>query len=174
METIDLFLKKLGERGWKISLKKHNHLLNEFPAFRSRINLVPKSYLKFLDNIDLCVNSDETVWFLSVKDFIENSDSTFRWNEFELQSRESSLGDMELVEEIDKFWIEHIPIAISVKGYYSYLGISISKNSFGKIVCGSEPEYEETVIVGDSFEELISNFVFKEIHQKAQLKSFFS
>ncbi|UPZ35898.1 hypothetical protein MUB18_17485 [Sphingobacterium sp. PCS056] len=53
------------------------------------------------------------------------------------------------------FWNKHIPIILSVKKGYSYFAINVSEENFGKIYYGDEPEFEEAVLVSNSFTSFI-------------------
>jgi hypothetical protein len=147
------FISELVKHGWHVKLRDKDDF--DPQVLQTRYALIPDSYMQFLGNVVYCQNSEENVWFLSEDDFEGKSDSAFAWNEFELQSLECSLGDAQLIAEIKNFWDTHIPILISVKGYYSYLAISTLKNEYGVVVEGSAPEYEEVTKLCDSFEELM-------------------
>ncbi len=126
-------------------------------------NIIPKDYLEFLKSFESIHNPEETVWFNSINDFNEKSNSDFKWNEFENLSREWSEDDEEELKIIDKFWNEHIPILMSVKNQYEFLAINITKSNYGKIFHGKEPEFENVSEYCKDFNELISLFEKSEI-----------
>lgn len=68
--------------------------------FLQRYNNLPADYLKFLDEFQLITNKDDNAWFNSIEDFNEESDSEFRWNEYEIMSLEALEDDEEACNEI--------------------------------------------------------------------------
>ena len=96
---------------------------------------------------------------------VRDSDSGFRWNEFELMGLEALADDKESCDMIRLFWDSHIPILMSVKDGYQYLCIDLSPENYGKIYYGVEPEFEDSAeFVCDSFNHLL------EIHQPTLIK----
>ena len=94
--------------------------------------------------------------FNSIEDFNGESDSGFRWNEFELMGLDALKDDEESCDMIRQFWDNHIPILMSVKDGYRYLSIDLSPENYGKIYYGVEPEFEESAeMVCDSFNHLL-------------------
>jgi hypothetical protein len=151
------FLDALVNAGWQLKLR-NNAAPQLREPFRSRYPRIPEEYLAFMKKVASCVNPANTVWFLCEADYNGESDSAFRWNEFELQSLEAADGDEELADEIKSFWSHHLPIVTSVKSAYAYLAINVSEKAFGQVVAGLEPEYEEVVKICNSFGELIKLF----------------
>lgn len=96
-------------------------------------------------------NADDTVWFLSVEDYRGTADSAFAWNEFEKLSLDAAV-DPEQTAAVAAFWAGHLPVLLSVGGDYEYLAI----RSDGRIVHGGGPEFEETSVVADDFEALLT------------------
>lgn len=127
------------------------------PVFLERYPKLPSDYMDFLEKYSLVINVDETTWFTSVSDFNgEMLDCDFAWNEFELQSLAVFDGDVESQYSIREFWNNHLPIVLSVKGGYSFFALNVSKENFGKVYFGEEPEYEEVIFVADSFTEFFN------------------
>lgn len=125
-------------------------------AFLQRYNNLPADYLKFLDKFQLITNKDDNVWFNSMEDFNGESDSGFRWNEYEIMSLEALEDDEEACNEIRHFWNTHIPIAMAVEGEYQYLCIDLSPENYGKIYYGVEPEFEDSAdFLCSSFNQLL-------------------
>ena len=54
------------------------------PDFLNRYSNLPADYLEFLQQFQVITNECENVWFNSIEDFNGDSNSEFRWNEFEL------------------------------------------------------------------------------------------
>lgn len=158
-QLINTFFDYMKENGWNVELNEmQNSYLPE--AITSRYRNIPKQWLEFFSNIKHMISSDETIWFLSAEDFDMQSDDAFQWNEWELISLESSKGDTEWENKIKKFWNNHLPIVMSVKGCYSYYAISIKD---GSIVHGSEPEFEECEAVASSFMDFIERIARNEL-----------
>jgi hypothetical protein len=158
MDKIRNFVKWAENNGWKITTK--NNILENFPKDIVERYNIPDEYKKFLENIEVCTNVDENVWFLCIGDYLPKSEDSFRWNEFELISLEAADGDIEMINEIKNYWNKHFPIIMGVKGGYEYYAINVENK---KIVYGYEPEFEEGKIVSNNFEELLEKIIKKEI-----------
>jgi len=109
----------------------------------------------------MCINPDETCWFLCGDDFNGSSDSAYCWNEIESQSIEIAEGYPEWKAEIKEFWDKHLPIMLSVKSGYAYFAVNLFDN-FGAVVYGIEPEYEETEKIANSFDDFLLRILTKE------------
>ncbi|MDF4202095.1 SMI1/KNR4 family protein [Maribacter sp. SA7] len=152
---------KLIKAGFKI---KNNSTELEIPkSLLKRYNNLPIEYLTFLKNFEEITNEDDTAWFNLIKEFNGNSESEFKWNEFELLSLEWSEDDNEELKVITGFWNHHIPIILSVKDEYQFLAISLEKEKYGEIVHGTEPEFENIKKVCNNFNELIDLLEKKEL-----------
>lgn len=126
------------------------------PEFLQRYGNLPADYLQFLQEFSLLTNRDENAWFISIDDFNDQSDSAFRWNEFEQMDLDALQDDEEACVEIRSFWDTHIPIAMAVEGEYQYLAIGLSAADYGKIYYGVEPEFEESAeVVCDGLTQLL-------------------
>ena len=124
--------------------------------FLNRYPNLPADYQEFLQQFQVITNESDNVWFNSIEDFNGESDSGFRWNEFEIMGLEALEDDMNSCDMIRQFWDNHIPILMSVKDGYRYLCIDLSPENYGKIYYGVEPEFEESVeFVCDSFNHLL-------------------
>lgn len=143
----------------------NNEALNT--AFRSRYPTLPLDYERFLHTFSLLNNISDTTWFNSIADFNETyTESDFKWNEFELQSLEAFEGDSENLAIIRDFWSKHLPIILSVKNNYAFFAIGVSKDNFGKIYFGEEPEYEEVKLVATDFTSFIENLKVGSLESK--------
>lgn len=119
---------------------------------QNRYSELPADYQEFLQRFQTITNESDNVWFNSIEDFNGESDSGFRWNEFELMGLEALADDKESCDMIRLFWDSHIPILMSVKDGYQYLCIDLSPENYGKIYYGVEPEFEDSAeFVCDSF-----------------------
>ena len=90
---------------------------------QNRYSELPADYQEFLQRFQTITNESDNVWFNSIEDFNGESDSGFRWNEFELMGLEALADDKESCDMIRLFWDSHIPILMSVKDGYQYLCI---------------------------------------------------
>lgn len=156
---LEEFLTCMKGQGWNIKLNegRETHLSK---IIGEKYTNLPQQWLDFISTVKSIKNNDDTTWFLCKDDFDVQEEDAFQWNEWELVSLESAEGDGERETEINKFWNNHLPIIMSVKGSYSYYAISI-KN--GSIVQGAEPEFEECEIVANSFEELLRKIINNKI-----------
>jgi len=124
--------------------------------FLNRYPYLPADYQEFLQRFQIITNGSDNAWFNSIEDFNSESDSGFRWNEFEMMGLEALQDDEESCDMIRQFWDNHIPVIMSVKDGYRYLSIDLSSENYGKIYCGVEPEFEESAeFVCDSFNLLL-------------------
>ena len=158
-KLINTFMAYMKEHGWNIEVNEmQNVSLPE--AITSRYTNIPKQWLEFAKNIKQMISADETMWFLCSEDFNMQEIGAFQWNEWELISLESAKGDTEWENEIKKFWDNHLPIVMSVKGGYSYYAISIKDGSF---IHGAEPEFAECEAVASSFTDFMEKIVKNEL-----------
>ncbi|MDE5777525.1 MAG: SMI1/KNR4 family protein [Lachnospiraceae bacterium] len=156
---IETFGVYMIENGWNIECNEgQGEYLPE--TIIKRYKNIPKQWREFIGGIKCMMSSDDTTWFLCAEDFVTQSDEAFQWNEWELLSLESVEDDTKWQNEIRKFWDNHLPIVMSVKGCYSYYAIAIKD---GSIVHGSEPEFEECEIVAPSFMYFMEKIVKGEI-----------
>lgn len=148
-DAINHLYDTLSKNGWTI-LRQSFYPYSLPECISSRYNNPPAEWMEFLNSICVCVNPDETVWFLCMNDFNRHGDDAFRWNEFEIISLQAAIdeNDAERQSAIVKFWDNHLPVCLSVAGEYEYYAIRMSD---GVIVHGSEPEFEETTDVAPSF-----------------------
>ena len=147
-------IEALKNRGFVVQERTETNELSS--DFLQRYNNQPADYLKFLDKFQLITNKDDNAWFNSIEDFNGESDSEFRWNEYEMMSLEALEDDEEACNEVRSFWNTHIPIAMAVEGEYQYLCIDLSPENYGKIYYGLEPEFEDSAdFLCNSFNQLL-------------------
>jgi hypothetical protein len=158
MGEINNFVNWTKNKGWNVMIE-NNSIKNLPENILTRYN-IPDEYKTFLENIKICTNSEENIWFLCIDDYLEKSEGTFRWNEFEIISLEAADNDVELINEINNYWNKHLPIVFNVRGEYEYYAINIENK---KIVYGYEPEFEESKIVANNFKELLEKIIGEEI-----------
>ena len=145
----------LQARGWKIQHSTSQEPLLP-PDLQRRYPLVPPEVTGFLQTMESCTNAEETVWFLCREDYRRSDEQSFRWNEFELMCLETE--DSEKQERVRGFWDMHLPFMLCVHSDYDYLAVSLHKESYGEIVHGCGPEFEETGSVAPSFAQFLTLF----------------
>lgn len=145
----------LEARGWTFKRSTSREPLLS-PDMSRRYPRVPVALTAFLESLDSGVNGDETVWFLCREDYRRTDGEAFRWNEFELMTSEDA--DAEQQARIRAFWDRHFPFMLCVHSDYDYLAVSLDPKSYGEIVHGCGPEFEETSRVAPSFEHFLSIF----------------
>lgn len=116
----------------------------------SALHRAPETVIRWVSSFSLLSNSDETVWFLSRDDYSTGAEGAFAWNECEQLSIQAAMTDDEAVA-VSRFWKRHLPILLSVRNGYEYLAV----RDDGAVVHGTEPEFEEAVVVFSQFEDLL-------------------
>lgn len=117
-----------------------------------------KTLIEFWNFFQKVVSSDTCAWFLCEQDFkAEYNASEFAWNEFEKISLNAA-ADTDERNRVTEWWSKHLPIAMSVRGEYSFLAIDLGEK-FGSIVYGYEPEFEETPVIARDFDDLIGQII---------------
>lgn len=156
MDSIHDFINTLTNDGWNYISSKTD--ISQEEIKNERLKKSPSDFKQFVSAFELLSNRSDTVWFTSLKDYeLKDSQNSFVWNEFEMNSLEYA-EDEDEKKEIISFWETTLPFLISVKDSYSYIAIIIEGKDFGKIVYGQEPIYEETVPVCNSFREFLELF----------------
>ncbi|MHC6201991.1 hypothetical protein ACYULU_02205 [Breznakiellaceae bacterium SP9] len=158
MEKIKEFINWAKNNGWNVILE--NNDIENMPKNILERYFVPVEYKIFLENIKLCINAEENVWFLCINDYLEDDEDSFKWNEFETISLDAADDENELANGIKNYWNKHFPIIMGVKNNYEYYAINIENK---KIVYGYEPEFEESKIIANNFEELLDKIMKGEI-----------
>ena len=137
--------RSLQEAGW--TFEPPTSMENGVP---SPLRAAPETVIRWVSSFSLLSSSDETVWFLSRDDYSTGAEGAFAWNECELLSIQAATTDDEAVA-VSRFWRRHAPILLSVRNGYEYLAV----RDDGAVVHGSEPEFEEAVVVFSHFEDLL-------------------
>ncbi|WP_306220165.1 SMI1/KNR4 family protein [Cohnella sp. WQ 127256] len=153
------FISWTKDNGWDITDKSEYELkLNA--SIASRYKEIPEGYLDFLKRVKECITPSEKTWFICEDEYNNNSDSAFKWNEFEVLSLEAAENDEKWKSEITSWWDNYLPIVMSVDDGYSFYAIDLT-NDIGAIVQGYEPEFEEVEKIANSLEDffqlIISN-----------------
>ena len=171
METrLDDFLRSAIEHGWKIK-QKAQPTLALHGEMSQRLPALPDDYRRFLERVASCMNAGDNVWFNCEREF--NGDvpeSAFQWNEFEKMSSEWSEGD----EQVTRFWANHLPILMSVKGDYAYVALRFDGDQYRSVVWGWAPEFEEAEVCAETFAEFLNSLTtaFREGSDSGLIASF--
>lgn len=120
----------------------------------SALHTAPETVVDWVSSFSQLSNSDETVWFLSRLDYSTGTEGGFAWNECEQLSIQAATTDDEAVA-VARFWRRHLPILLSVRNGYEYLAV----RDDGAVVHGTEPEFEEAVVVFSQFEDLLKHII---------------
>ncbi len=155
---------KLENIGFIVLLNQKNKIN---PAVLNRYQNIPEDYLNFISGIEICVTKDNKAWFNTMNSFNSAIGNEFQWNKFELMSLESYADETdEDKKKIIEFWDRHIPILLSCRNFYCCFAISLLSASYGQIVYGSEPEFEETEWVADDFSSFMTQLTGKTLNKK--------
>lgn len=152
--TLGEFVAWAKQNGWEVTEKSDPHL-HLSSSIASRFKELPNEYAAFLSTVAKCITPNEATWFICEDDFNTNSDTAFKWNEFELLSLEAAAGDADWRSEITAWWDNYLPIVMSVDDGYSFYAIDLTRDR-GAIVRGAEPEFEEVDKVANTFEQFLA------------------
>lgn len=152
-QSLQEYLELLKRKGWRVELWAGATPPALDSAFTLRYPRIPADYVKFLERVKSCVNTDETVWFLCLDDYNNKSDSDWAWNEMEKIDLEGE-EDEEAKTEIVEFWNRHLPFMLSVGGEYAYMAFRVVEEPFGSVVEGWEVLTEASERA-TSFEEFV-------------------
>jgi hypothetical protein len=158
MNTND-FLSKLILNGWAVDKEPINPMNVEISLDTlNKIKRTPNEFFNFITSFSSCTNKEDTIWFMSYQDYIDDDEIPFPWNEFQNQSIDAAMSDDKLLKGIKAYWDFHIPFLMSVENGYSYISICISPENFGKIFMGREPEYEDSSCIAENFMSFLESF----------------
>jgi len=145
-ESFRRAIERLREAGW--TCEPPTSAEGDVP---SALRTASETAIRWVSSFSLLSSSDETVWFLSRDDYSSTGAvSTFAWNEWEQLSIQAATTDDEALA-VSRFWERHLPILLSVRNGYEYLAV----RDDGAVVHGTEPEFEEAVVVFPHFEDLL-------------------
>lgn len=123
-----------------------------------RYPTVPPEVVRFLGSLEECTNRDNNIWFLCRPEFVRNDPGIFHWNEYELMSLDAAKDDPDWQRQIRAFWDTHFPLMMAVHSDYDFLAISLSLETYGQVVHGCGPEFEEVSTIAPSFAEFVRQF----------------
>ncbi len=143
------FTQALQARGWAY-VPTPDHSVMSVPR---RYPEPPSDLASFIGSFKRLCSADETQWLLSAHDYAADHDGGFAWNEYERLSLKGAAEDPTWEKEIEAFWSVHLPVFISVRGYYSYAAYCFAGAHKGRYVRGCEPEFEQVSVVAVDFNE---------------------
>jgi len=144
---------RLTQRGWTVlPAPKPRGLLPDTVA--ARYPTLPGAVTGFLAGLDMCRNAADTSWFLTAGDYHAGSGAAFAWNAYE-QMALADAEDPDQAAAINSFWDRHFPFMLAVHSDYDYLAVRLMTEGFGCVVHGAAPEWEEPMVIADSFEGLL-------------------
>ena len=71
---------------------------------QNRYSELPADYQEFLQRFQTITNESDNVWFNSIEDFNGESDSGFRWNEFELMGLEALADTIVYIDDLMRYY----------------------------------------------------------------------
>ncbi|MFJ2369783.1 hypothetical protein [Microbacterium sp. NPDC087665] len=151
----------LKEAGWTCEPR----LSTEGGAY-APLYTAPDTVNAWVSSFSLLSSADETVWFLSSDDYSSEAQGAFAWNEFEQLSIQAATTADEAAA-VSHFWEHHLPILLSVRNGYEYLAV----RDDGAVVHGTEPEFEEAVVVLSQFEDLLTYIIERPERRSRVLES---
>ena len=154
-DLIEKFSDWAKKNGWIIERAERAMELPEEVTIRYKN--IPKQWMEFIVNFTDIMNDTDDMWFLTCDNFLNGG---WDYNEFENMSLEAADGDKAWSTEIKEFWDNTLPIIMSIGGDYQYFAIKLES---GEVVHGWEPEFEETCVVAESFDEFIQKVIADEI-----------
>ena len=153
-ESKSVVLKALRNQGWQI--EEDNSAFQLPKPIKTRYAVLPEELMQFLSGLKSCTNAGQTAWFLCQDDFTGQTDSDWKWNEFETML----LGWAETEQErnrIIRFWDNHFPFLLSVHTGYAFFAITLMPDELGQVVHGlMEYGIEEVSFIAASFGEFLS------------------
>ncbi|HEU4712302.1 MAG TPA: SMI1/KNR4 family protein [Pyrinomonadaceae bacterium] len=148
------YLELLRSHGWRVELWTGAEAPVLDSSFTRRYPGIPDGYLKFLQRVSRCENGEETVWFLCLNDYNNQSDSEWAWNAMEQIDLEGAEDDARKSEVVE-FWNRHLPFMLNVSGEYAYMAFRVTNDRFGSVVEGYDIELTEPTDVAASFDDFV-------------------
>ena len=105
-----------------------------------------------VERVRTVCSPDDKAWLLTVADFSTEADTAYAWNEWERQSLDAAGTDAAWRCRIETFWDQHLPVLMSVKSGYAYFAL---QRETMRVVCGEEPEYEDTRPIAASVQMML-------------------
>ena len=158
MDDTDSLLAALIRCDWQVMRRQRREdLLPQ--ELKTRFPQLPAEVESFLGGLKSCINSKNTVWFLTRDNYHRVPDKQFRWNEHELMCLDAADGDEDEIGRIRAYWDRHFPFMFAVHSDYDYLAVDLNPETYGQIVHGYMPEPEQSSPVARSFAEFVELFI---------------
>ncbi len=157
----DIF-ERLRLRGWTVE-ERPDYTLRLPQEVAARHPELPTPLCEFLGGLIACEDKSQTAWFLCEGDYCGTSGAAFRWDEWERMSLVAADGDADVVARVRDFWDSHLPFLLSVRDGYAYYAVRTKGDGFGWVVAGREPEFEETSVVAQSFDQFLMGLVNEDV-----------
>jgi len=161
MNLIDEFINWAKDNNWNIIPEKND--INKLIENKTQKVNIPDEYKIFLENIKICINNEQTEWFICINDCLEESRSSFIWDEYKNICFQYPWNEE---NEIKYYFIKIFPIIINVKsnynffGNFKYYGINTETN---EIVVGygigNGEELEGIKVVSNNFEMFLTDII---------------
>jgi hypothetical protein len=151
-------LSALQQVGWSVvSERSAGPLL--MPAQLRRYAEAPSVFLECLATLSVCHNRSKTAWLYTRADYAREDERSIRWDECERLSLNSAETNDQRMQ-ISAFWDAHLPFAMACHSDYEYLAIDLRPgNSFGSVVHGLGPEFEETSVLFSNVESFLLGLI---------------
>jgi hypothetical protein len=129
---------------------------NALTAALRRYHLRPDGDVwSWITGFERLITRDEQQWFLSHRDFTNQSEEdAFRWDEFEQMSLDAAGDDSAWKKSITGFWERHLPLYLDVRSGYRALVVRVSNGVGVGIFESVEPEFEEVTPFATSLVEM--------------------
>ena len=161
MDLINKFINWAKESNWNIISEKND--INKLFDNGIQKFSIPADYRIFLENIKICINEEQTEWFLCINDYLEESRSSFIWDEYKNMCLQYPWNE----EDDIKYYFQKIfPIIINVNskynffGNFKYYGINIETN---EIVVGygigKGEDIDDIKVVSNNFEMFLPDVI---------------
>jgi hypothetical protein len=166
MENINEFISWAKKSNWNVILEKNS--INDLPDNNiiKKYN-IPDTYKIFLENVKICLNEEETIWFLCINDYLEESKSFSIWDEYKDLLLQFSWDEE---NEMEYYFNKMFPIIINVSSKYKYFGkfkyYAINTETNEIIVGygnGYGEECEDIKIISNDFETFLDKITNGEI-----------
>src|SRR5690606_14203666 len=107
--NIEKFINWAREEKWNI-IEQSKTDLNLDKEIVTRYKEFPPEYKLFLKMVKQCITPNDKTWFVCESEYNNESETEFRWNEFERLSLEAAENDGNWKSDIIKWWDNYLPI----------------------------------------------------------------
>ena len=165
-ELINKFISWAKNNNWKIIQEKND--INNLPDNNLLIKYnIPGEYKTFLENIKMCENNEQTVWFLCINDYSEESRSSFIWDEYKNMCSQYPYNED---DEIENYFKKFLPVVLNIRsehnfsGNFKYYAINTETNEiiYGHGL-GYGEEFENIKVISNDFISFLNSIINEEI-----------